>query len=163
MNRRRRRRFAIVGLVAAVLALAAVDVAAADPVSRWSGSKGAFAWEAHRSGCGKVGRTPSVLTAHTRWRTSPAKGYVRLTFIRQLEDEVTGAWTTVHRQRRATRNTDLEGERGVLHWRQWFFPFAGESGATSRHIVLFEWLRDRTNNDRLELRRKRTFAPCVVR
>jgi hypothetical protein len=162
MNGRRRRRFAVVGLVAAVAALAAIDVAVADPVSSWSGSQRGFAWEAHRSGCGKVGRTASVVTAHTRWRTSPAKGYVRLTFIRQLEDEATGAWTTVHRQRRTTRNTDLEGERGVVHWRQWFFPFADESGATSRHIVIFEWLRERKGDDRLKLERKRMFAPCVV-
>jgi hypothetical protein len=163
MNRRRRRRFAIVGLTAALVALTAVGAAAADPVARWSGSKGAFAWETHRSGCGKVGHTASVVAAHTRWRTSPARGYVRLTFIRQLEDEQTGAWTTVHRQRRSTRNTSLEGERGVVHWRQWFFPFADEAGATSRHIVIFEWLRERKGDDRLELRRKRTFAPCVVR
>jgi hypothetical protein len=53
----------------------------------------------------------------------------------------------------------------MLHWSQWFFPFEGEGGATTRHTVTFEWLRDRppgAGADPRLLRRVRTFAPCVV-
>ena len=71
----------------------------------------------------------------------------------------------MHRQRRSTKNTPLEGARGVLHWSQWFFPFENEGGATTRHTVTFEWLRDRppgAGADPRLLRRVRMFAPCVV-
>lgn len=149
-------------MCAITLALASVNVAGADPVPAWSGTKGPFAWEAKRQGCGTVGRSPSVVRAHTRWRTSPAGGYARLTFRRQLRDEDAGGWRTVQRQRRSTKNTRLEGERGIVHWTQWFFPFAGEAGATSRHIVVFEWLHDRPGPDRLVLRRGRILRPCTV-
>jgi hypothetical protein len=162
MIRRRRRRFALVALCSATLALVAADLAAADPVPPWSGTKGGFAWEAHRSGCGVVGRAPSVVLAHTRWSTSPANGYVRLTFTRQIQDEGSGAWATVQRQRRTTKNTGLEGARSIVHWSQWFFPFADEAGDRSRHIVLFEWFRDRPGNDPRALRREKVFRPCVV-
>lgn len=162
MSRRRRRLFATVAMWGAVLALVTADLAAAHPFSAWSGTKGGFAWEAHRTGCGAVGRRPSVIQAHTRWKTSPANGYVRLTFTRQIEDAASGDWRTVQKQRRSTRNTNLEGERGILHWSQWFFPFADEAGARSRHIVLFEWFRDRPGTDARALRRERVFRPCVV-
>jgi hypothetical protein len=162
MIRRRRRPFATLALWGALLTLVAADLAAAHPFSKWSGTKGAFAWEAHRLGCGFVGRSPSVVQAHTRWRSSPANGYVRLTFTRQIEVESTGAWTTVQKQRRSTRNTALEGERGIIHWTQWLFPFADEGGARSRHIVLFEWFRDGPGADSRALRRERMFRPCVV-
>jgi hypothetical protein len=162
MTRRRGRRFAALAVCAIVLTLALADVAGAEPVPAWSGTKGPFAWEAKRQGCGIVGRSPSVVRAHTRWRTSPAAGYARLTFRRQIRDEDTGAWSTVQRQRRSTKNTGLEGERGVVHWKQWFFPFAGEGGVVSRHIVVFEWLRDRRGPDRLVLKRQRVFRPCTV-
>jgi hypothetical protein len=66
MIRRRRRRFALVALWAAALALLSADLASADPVPAWSGTKEAFAWEARRVGCGIVGRSPSVVRAHTR-------------------------------------------------------------------------------------------------
>jgi hypothetical protein len=163
MTRRRRRRFAAFG-VASVLSLGGVGAAAADPLPPWSGKRGGFAWEAKRLSCGVVGETPSRLRAHTRWTTSLANGYVRLTFTRQVQDADTGAWATVQRQRRSTRNTRLEGTRAVLHWSQWFFPFEDEGGSLSRHTVVFEWLRDRRSPraDRLVLRRTRSFGPCLV-
>jgi hypothetical protein len=162
MTRRRRRRFATLGSVVALLALGAAEVAAADPVGSWSGTKGGFAWDASRSGCGIVGRNPSVVRAHTRWKDSPANGYVRLTFIRQIQDESSGTWSTVQRQRRTTKNTSLEGSRAIIHWTQWFFPFADEAGARSRHTVLFDWYRDKPGADARALRRERSFRPCVV-
>jgi hypothetical protein len=159
MTRRRRRLFAALG--ATVLALAWAGAAAADDFA-WSGTKGGFAWEAKRLSCGVVGESPSRVRAHTRWRSSPANGYLRLTFTRQIRD---GArWTTVHRQRRSTKNKPLEGSRAVIHWTQWFFPFEDEGGATSRHVVAFEWLRDRSGPgaDPRLLHRIRSFAACVV-
>jgi hypothetical protein len=162
MTRRGRRRFALIGMSAALLPLLAADLAVADPPGRWSGTKGPFAWEARRAGCGTVGRTPSIIRAHTRWTDSPANGYMRLTFVRQILDEGSRKWATVHRQRRATKNTSLEGSSAVIHWAQWFFPFADEGGARSRHTVLFEWRRDRPGRDRVALRRELAFRPCVV-
>ena len=162
MTRRRRRRFAIFTLWAALLALACAEWAAAHPFAGWSGTKGPFQWEARRDGCGIVGHDPSVILAHTRWKTSPVNGFVRLTFTRQIRDEGTGEWSTVQRQRRTTKNSALKGERGIIHWTQWFFLFADEGGATSRHIVVFEWMRDQPGADSRALRRERTFKPCVV-
>jgi hypothetical protein len=162
MTRRRRRRFAALASVSAGLALLVADVAGADPFNAWSGTKGPFAWQAQRLGCGIVGRNPSVIRAHTRWTTSPANGYVRLTFTRQIHGATSGDWNTVQRQRRTTRNSSLEGARGIIHWNQWFFPFADEAGELSRHIVVFEWFRDRPGTDRRALRRERRFAPCTV-
>lgn len=162
MRRRRRRRFA--QLSALLVALACAAPAAADTFSAWTGTKGGFAWEARRLTCGNVGDSPSRIRAHTRWRTSPANGYLRLTFTRQVRDEVSGTWATVHKQRRSTKNQELEGSRAVVHWSQWFYPFEGEAGALTRHTVVFEWLRDRAGPrpDRRALRRVRTFAPCQV-
>jgi hypothetical protein len=162
MTRRGRRGFAAHGAI--VLALASAGAAGADVFSAWSGTKGGFAWEAKRLSCGAVGESPSRLRAHTRWRTSPANGYLRLTFTRRLRDDDTGRWTTVHLRRRSTKNTPLEGSRSVLHWTQWFFPFENERGAASRHAVTFEWLRDRRGPgaDPRVLRRTLAFGPCVV-
>jgi hypothetical protein len=162
MTRRRRRRFASFSMVAAVLALSSAGVGAAHPLGSWSGTKGPFAWDAHRASCGAVGRSPSVIRAHTRWKHSPANGYARLIFVRQIRDEGSGQWATVQRQRRSTKNTSLEGSRAVVHWTQWFFPFADEAGALSRHKVVFDWFRDRPGPDARALRRERAFRPCVV-
>lgn len=155
------RRLALIGVVAGALALGAAE-AAADPFAHWSGTRGPYAWEAKRLSCGVVGEKRSRLRAHTRWSTSPKNGYQRVTFIRQIKDDDTGAWTTVQRQRRSTRNTRLEGTRGILHWTQFFGVPAENAGKTSRHIVIFEWLRDRVGVDNPLFRRSRTFKPCVV-
>lgn len=163
MTRRRRRHFA--GWISVLVALACVSSAAADPFGGWTGSKGPFSWEAKRLSCGNVGDSASRMRAHTRWRLSPANGYVRLTFTRELRNATTGAWKVVHRQRRSTKNTPLEGGRAVLHWSQWFFPFKGEGGATTRHSVTFEFLRDRplgAGADPRLLRRVRAFGNCIV-
>jgi hypothetical protein len=163
MTRRRRR--LVASSIAVLSALALAGSAAADPMGGWTGSKGPFSWEAKRLSCGNVGDSPSRVRAHTRWRLSPANGYIRLTFTRELKDEDTGAWKVVHRQRRSTKNSPLEGAPGVLHWSQWFFPFQDEGGAKTRHGVTFEWLRDRppgAGADPRLLRRVRAFAPCVV-
>ncbi|HSE80058.1 MAG TPA: hypothetical protein VLA87_00015 [Gaiellaceae bacterium] len=90
-------------------------------------------------------------------------GYVRLIFVRQVQEGESGEWATVQRQRRSTRNTALKGAHGVIHWTQWFFPLAGDAGLTSRQTVVFAWFRDRPGADRLELRREPRFRPCVVR
>jgi hypothetical protein len=162
MQRRRWRRFATIGIMGALLALAATGVAGAHPFGSWSGKKGAFAWQSRVAGCGVVRHTPSVVHAHTRWRTSPSDGYTRLTFIRQIKDEDTGDWATVRRERITTRNTDLQGDRSVIHWTQRFNPFASEAGATSRHIVVFEWFRQRPGVDARALRRERVSSACIV-
>ncbi|MGH3022033.1 MAG: hypothetical protein ACRDNI_00110 [Gaiellaceae bacterium] len=160
MERRRRRRFAATAVVG--LALACAGTAAADPFSGWTGKRGPFAWEAKLLACGNVGDSPSRVRAHTRWRRSPGNGYVRLTFFRQVLGE-DGDWVTVQKQTRSTRNGQLEGASGAVHWSQWFFPFEDESGATTRHSVRFEWLRDRTGRpDRRMLRRVRTLPACIV-
>lgn len=157
-----RRRFATLACCLVVVALAAADVSVADPHPPQSGTKGPFSWEARRAGCGVVGRDPTTIRAQTRWKRSPAHGYMRLTFTRQIRDEDTSSWTRVQRQRRSTKNTGLEGHSGVVHWTQWFFPFAGEAGKTSRLIVRFAWLRDRPGADKVDLLRVRTMRPCVV-
>ena len=158
MDRRRRRRFAATAVVGLALALTAT--AAADPVSRWTGKRGPFAWEATLLACGNVGDSPSRVRAHTRWRRSPDNGYMRLTFLRQVRGE--DGWSTVQRQIRSTRKSPLEGSAGIVHWSQWFFPFEDEGGATTRHRVRFEWLRDRAGPDRRALRRVHTLPACVV-
>jgi hypothetical protein len=161
MLRGNARRLALIGAVAGATALTGAQ-AGAHPFGGWSGTKGPYAWEAKRLACGVVGQSPSRVRAHSRWRTSPPNGYQRLTFVRQIQVEDTGAWETVQRQRRSTRNTRLEGTRSPLHWSQFFFPFADEAGKTSRHVVRFEWLRDRRGTDRRLLVRSRTLPPCIV-
>ena len=155
MTRRGRRHLTALGACAIVAGLAAAVPAAAQ-------EKGPFVWSAKRESCGVVGKDPSLIRATTRWKTSPANGYTRLTFTRQILDESTGDWNTVQRQRRSTRNTALEGETGSIHWTQWFFPFADEGGAKSRHFVVFEWFRDVAGDDPRSLKRERAFKPCRV-
>jgi hypothetical protein len=156
-------RAAVLSGVAVMMALVGAEQGFPHPLSGWSGQSGPFTWEAKRLSCGVVGERPSRVRAHSRWRRSPPNGYQRATFFRQIKDGTTGGWTTVQRQRRSTRNTPLEGSGFTLHWSQLFFPFAHEGGETSRHIVRFEWLRDRPGADRLRFTRTRTLKPCVVR
>jgi hypothetical protein len=152
----------VVGALAFVLALVGAATGGADTFAGWKGKTGPFAWEARLLACGAVGEQPSRVRAHTRWSRSPANGFTRLTFQRQLRDDVSGAWETVQRQRRSTRNTRLEGADGILHWSQLFMPFENDAGRKSRHLVLFEWLRDRPGADRVVLRRSFVSRTCVV-
>jgi hypothetical protein len=154
-------RGAAIGSVALMLALVGAEAGSSHPVPGSLARSGPFAWEAASLSCRLVGERPSRVRAHSRWRTSPQNGYQRATFFRQIKDEETGAWTTVQRQRRSTRNTALEGTRLALHWSQRFFPSADQAGKTSRHVVRFEWLRDRHGDDRLRF--TRTLKRCVVR
>ena len=156
-------RAAAIGGVVLMLALVGAEAGFSHPVPGSAARSGPFTWEIVRLSCGVVGERPSRLRAHTRWRTSPQNGYQRATFFRQIRDEATGEWTTVRRVRRSTRNTALEGTPFVLHWSQRFFPAAVDAGKTSRHVVRFEWLRDRRGPDRLRFTRTRTLKPCVVR
>ena len=162
MIRRRRRRLATFGMVAAVFALVSADLAAADPFNAWSGKKGPYAWEARRLGCGVVGQNPAS-SARTRAGArarptdscgSPSRG--------RSGTRPRSEWATVQRQRRSTEEHSPRRRRGVVHWNQWFFPFADEAGAVSRHIVVFEWFRDLPGAaaDRRALRRERTFGPA---
>jgi hypothetical protein len=164
MTWRRMRRLAALAALALVASLAWSGAAAAEPFGKWSGKKGRFAWEAKRTDCGSAGKSlsPSRVRAHTRWKKSPANGYVRLVFRRQIRDEDTGKWMTVQQQRRSTKNTPLEGVRSVVHWSQWFNPFEDEAGLRSRHLVDFAWLLDRPGADRRVLRRQVVTKPCVV-
>ena len=157
------RRLALIGAVTAVaVGSVGVQQAAADFFRAWSGTAGPFSWHSKRLSCGVAGETPSRLRAHTRWRESPANGYQRVTFRRQLRAEDSGAWTTVQRRRLSTKNTRLEGTEGILHWRQSFGVPADQAGRRSRHIVTFEWLRDRRGADRRVAVRSRTSNSCVV-
>ena len=156
-------RSAAIGGVALMLAVVCADAGFSHPVPGSLARSGPSAWEAAQLSCGIVGERPSRVHAHSRWRTSPENGYQRATFFRQIKDEETGAWTTVQRQRRSTRNTALEGSQLTLHWSQRFFPFADDAGKKSRHVVRFEWLRDGKGADRPRFTRTRTLKPCVVR
>ncbi|HEY7561697.1 MAG TPA: hypothetical protein VG479_02105 [Gaiellaceae bacterium] len=158
---RSRGRHSVALLAALVVMLVVAGTAAAEPALSWSGTRGPFAWEAQSLACGVAGVSQSSrLRAHTRWRTSPADGYQRLTFLRQIR--LGDAWITVQRDRRTTRNTALEGYRSRLVWSQWFGPRADAAGTESRHAVLFEWLRDRPGPDPRLLRRVVKLPACRI-
>jgi hypothetical protein len=158
---RSRGRHSVALLAALVSKLVGAGSATAEPALSWSGARGPFAWEAQSLACGVAGVAQSSrLKAHTRWRTSPADGYQRLTFTRQVR--IGTAWVTVQRDRRTTRNSVLEGARNTLVWSQWFGPRADAAGTESRHAVLFEWLRDRPGVDRRLLRRVVKLPACRI-
>jgi len=156
------RRLAVVGGVLTMAALGGAQAAGGHPFPHWSGTSGPYSWEAKRLACGVVGEELSRVRAHTRWRTSPANGYMRVTFQRLILNEETDAWTIVQRRSWTTRNTRLEGSRKVVHWFQWFQPFEDEAGKTSRHRVHFEWLRDRRGADPRLFNRWMTLRRCTV-
>jgi hypothetical protein len=160
---RRKRRPAVVIVCAAlvVFALASAN-ASAHPFSGWTGKSGPFRWQARMVTCGEVSGEPNRIAAHSRWLTSPANGYQRVTFRRQIQDETTEKWTTVQRIRRTTKNTAFEGTRAILHWRQFFQPVAGEAGKTSRDVITFGWRRDRKGPDRTVFSRTLRLRECVV-
>jgi hypothetical protein len=146
---------------AVVMSCVAAGGASAHPFSGWDGKSGPFRWEAALVSCGAVTGEPNRIDAHTRWVDSPANGYQRVVFLRQLWNETTTAWETVSRAVRSTKN-GLEGQEFVLHWVQAFQPESGEEGATSRDVVRFSWRRDRSGADRTVFDRQVTLGPCVV-
>lgn len=160
MRRRNACRLALSGSAAVAVIAATGGRAGAHPFHGWDGRKGPFAWEAKRLTCGVVGQQRARIRAHSRWKTSPANGYQRVTFVRQIRED--GVWTTAQRGRIRTRNTRLEGNTGILHWTQFFRPLPSEVGKMSRVLVTFEWLRDRRAKDTLALRRSVRLVPCVV-
>jgi hypothetical protein len=146
--------------------LVACGVATADasahPFSGWTGTSGPFRWQAETISCGAVTGGPNRIAAHTRWVSSPANGYQRVIFRRQIWDRTAQAWTTVASKTRTTKNTSFEGVETVLHWTQFFPARKGEEGKTSRDVVLFVWRRDRSGADRTVLARRVALASCVV-
>jgi hypothetical protein len=148
--------------VTTVLACAmAAGVANAHPFAHWTGASGPFRWEADLVSCGAVTGQPNRIEAHSRWVNSPSNGYQRVIFRRQLWDEIAAKWVTVSSQTRSTKNT-LEGQDFVLHWTQAFQPESGEAGRTSRDVVRFTWLRDRSGPDRTVFARQVILGPCAV-
>jgi hypothetical protein len=144
-----------------LMSCVAAGGAGAHPFSDWSGTSGPFRWEAEMVSCGTVTGEPNRIDAHTRWVNSPANGYQRVIFRRQLWDDTAAAWETVSSQTRSTKNS-LEGQEFVLHWTQAFQPESGEGGKTSRDVVRFSWRRDRSGPDRTVFARQVILGPCVV-
>lgn len=157
-----RRRAALVG-GAIVFGLALTGGrAASHSFESWDGRSGPFRWQAEMTSCGAAEGEPNRIQAHTRWRRSPANGYQRLTFTRQIKDDVTGAWTTVARRTRTTKNTESEGARSILHWSKFFNAASDDGGKRSRDVVVFAWLRDRAGADRKVFARTLRLPSCVV-
>jgi hypothetical protein len=137
--------------------------ASAHPFSRWTGKSGPFRWQAETVSCGAVTGGPNRISAHSRWVSSPANGYQRAIFRRQIWDKTAQSWTTVASKRRTTKNTPFEGVQTILHWTQFFPALKGEKGKTSRDVVAFAWRRDRSGADRTVFARRVVLASCVVR
>jgi hypothetical protein len=134
----------------------------AHPFSGWTGKSGPFRWQAKTVFCGAVRGEPNRVSAHSRWFSSPANGYQRVVFTRQIRDETAQSWTTVGRRSRTTKNTRFEGLDVILHWTQFFPALTREEGKTSRDIVSFAWRRDRRGTDRTVFARRVVLASCVV-
>jgi hypothetical protein len=109
-----------------------------------------------------VSGEPNRVAAHSRWVSSPANGYQRAVFTRQIWDETAQSWTTVASKRRTTKNTPFEGQDVILHWTQFFPVMAREEGKRSRDVVAFAWRRDRKGADRTVFARRVLLASCVV-
>lgn len=140
----------------------ATTVATAKEFSGWTGKSGPFRWQARMVSCGAVTGEPNRIVGHTRWLTSPANGYQRATFRRQLWNATAQSWTTVASKTRTTKNTRFEGVQTVLRWTQFFPVFKGEKGKKSRDVVLFAWKRDRSGPDRTVLARRVVLRTCTV-
>jgi hypothetical protein len=153
----------VVSSCALLIACAVVVAgASAHPFSAWTGKSGPFRWQAARVSCGAATGGPNRISAHTRWFSSPANGYQRIIFRRQIRDATTHSWKTVAQKRRSTKNTRLEGAQTTLHWTQFFPVAAGEKGKKSRDVVFFAWRRDRSGVDRTVLARRVVLGSCVV-
>jgi hypothetical protein len=162
VHKARLRRAAISFCTALVACGVATAWANAHPFSKWTGKAGPFRWQAETVSCGAVTGGPNRIEAHTRWLSSPANGYQRAVFRRQIWDETAQSWTTVEAKRRTTKNTRFEGLDGILHWTQLFAASAGEEGKASRDVVAFAWRRDRKGADRRVFARRVVLPSCVV-
>lgn len=161
MSRGTRRRLAAIG-GAVVLAASLAGGAGAHPFSGWTGKSDPFRWQAETLSCGSGDGELNRMRAHSRWLTSPANGYQKVTFWRQIQDETTSEWTSVQRDSRSTKNTPFEGAQTVLHWSQFFTVREEEAGMTSRDVVRFAWKRDRAGDDLKVFSRTVALPPCVV-
>jgi hypothetical protein len=162
VRKARRRRAAISICTVLVACGIATAAASAHQFSEWTGKSGPFRWQAEMISCGAVTGGPNRIEAHTRWLSSPANGYQRVIFRRQIRNGTAQSWTTVASKRRTTKNTRFEGVQTVLHWTQFFPALKGEKGKTSRDVVFFAWRRDRTGADRTLLARRVVLPSCVV-
>jgi hypothetical protein len=162
VHKGRRRRASISICMLLVACGVATAWANAHPFSGWTGKSGPFRWQAKTVSCGAVTGGPNRVAAHSRWVSSPANGYQRVVFRRQIRDETAQSWTTVASKRRTTKNTPFEGLGVILHWTQFFPVMAGEEGKTSRDVVAFAWRRDRRGADRTVFARRVVLASCVV-
>ena len=162
MHKARHRRAAI--SVCALLLVSGVAAVGASghPFSGWTGKSGPFRWQAKMVSCGGVSGAPNRISAHSRWFSSPANGYQRVIFRRQIWNATTHSWKTIASKRRTTKNTHLEGVDTTLHWTQFFPALKGEKGKKSRDVVAFAWRRDRTGADRTVLARRVVLASCIV-
>jgi hypothetical protein len=136
--------------------------ASGHPFSGWTGKSGPFRWQARKVSCGAVNGGPNRIEAHSRWFSSPANGYQRVIFTRQIWNATGQTWKTVASKRRTTKDTHLEGVDTTLHWTQFFPIQKGEKGKRSRDVVAFAWRRDRRGTDRTVLARRVVLASCVV-
>jgi hypothetical protein len=146
-----------------VVCSVAAGGASAHPFADWSGAAGPFRWQAKLISCGDVTGEPNRMEAHSRWINSPANGYQRVIFRRQIWDGTEAAWETVSSQAYSTKNRlGLKGREFILHWTQFFQPVVGEEGKTSRDVVRFVWRRDRSGPDRTVFARRLILGPCIV-
>ena len=158
-----RRRRAAISVCALLLVFGVTAVGASGhPFSGWTGKSGPFRWQAKMVSCGAVTGAPNRISAHSRWISSPANGFQRVIFRRQIWNATTHTWKRVASKRRTTKNTHLEGVRTILHWTQFFPALKGEKGRTSRDVVLFAWRRDGRRADHTVFARRVALASCVV-
>jgi hypothetical protein len=160
--RKGRFRHAAISVGSLLVACGIATAGASAQFSGWTGKSGPFRWQARMLSCGAVGGEPNRIVAHTRWLTSPANGYQRVIFRRQLWDASAQTWTTVARKRRTTKNTRFEGVQTVLRWTQFFPALQGEKGKRSRDVVAFAWRRDRKGADRTVFAKRVVLRSCVV-
>ena len=163
MHKGRRRLAAIsIGMLLVAYGISTTG-ASGHPFSKWTGKSGPFRWQAKTVFCGAVTGRPNRISAHSRWISSPANGYQRAIFRRQIWDGTAQSWRTVASRTRTTKNTRFEGARSILHWTQFFPAQKGEKGKRSRDVVAFAWRRDRSGADRTVFARRVKLHSCAVR
>ena len=146
MTRRRRRLFARLGVGAVLLARRHGRRRRRGPFPALVRDEGPVpvASEA-ATACGIVGHTAEHVLAHTRWRSSPVERLRPPHVHARAKIRGTPApGRPCSGSAGTTKNTALEGERGVHPLDAVVLPLRDEGGATSRHTVIFEWFRDRS-------------------